>query len=101
MEDRMDILGGDYSYDFIDDDCDLIRAGASLNFARHDVVSLMKKIFDALNLGRHVYHLSWRPGPRTNKVRRPRAEYDVYGSDGSGYVIRSGLHWRFHSLLCL
>ena len=51
MEDRMDVLAGDYNGDSIGDGYDLIWASNTLNFARHDLDSLMKKIYDALNPG--------------------------------------------------
>jgi SAM-dependent methyltransferase len=49
MEDRMEVLGGDYNHDPIGKGYDLIWASNALNFARHDIDSLMKKIYDALN----------------------------------------------------
>ena len=51
MEDRMEVLSGDYNGDSIGEGYDLIWASNTLNFARHDMDSLMKKIYDALNLG--------------------------------------------------
>ena len=49
MKDRMEVLAGDYNHDFIGEGYDLIWASNALNFARHDMDSLMKKIYDALN----------------------------------------------------
>jgi hypothetical protein len=49
MEDRMEVLGGDYLQDSIGEGYDLIWASACLNFAKHDMDSLMKKIYDALS----------------------------------------------------
>ena len=51
MEDRMDVLAGDYNGDSIGAGYDLIWASNTLNFGRHDLDSLMKKIYDALNPG--------------------------------------------------
>ncbi len=51
MEDRMEVLAGDYNGDSIGAGYDLIWASNTLNFARHDLDSLMKKIYDALNPG--------------------------------------------------
>ena len=51
MEERMDVLAGDYNCDSIGEGYDLIWASNALNFARHDLDSLMKKIYDALNPG--------------------------------------------------
>ena len=51
MEDRMDVLGGDYNHDPIGDGYDLIWASAALYSARDNMDSLMKKIYDALNPG--------------------------------------------------
>ena len=51
MEERMEVLGGDYTCDPIGEGYDLIWASNALNFARHDMDSLMKKIYDALNPG--------------------------------------------------
>ena len=51
MEDRMDVLSGDYTTDSIGAGYDLIWASNTLNFAKNDLDSLMKKIYDALNSG--------------------------------------------------
>ena len=51
MEDRMGVLAGDYNCDSIGEGYDLIWASNTLNFARHDLDSLMKNIYDALNPG--------------------------------------------------
>ncbi|NQE05899.1 hypothetical protein C5S32_08510 [ANME-1 cluster archaeon GoMg1] len=51
MEDRLDVLAGDYNGDSIGEGYDLIWASNTLNFARHDLDLLMKKIYDALNPG--------------------------------------------------
>jgi SAM-dependent methyltransferase len=51
IEERMDVLAGDYNGDSIGEGYDLIWASNTLNFARHDLDSLMKKIYDALNPG--------------------------------------------------
>lgn len=51
MEDRMEVLGGDYLQDSIGEGYDLIWASGSLYFDKGDMYSLMKKIYDALNSG--------------------------------------------------
>jgi predicted TPR repeat methyltransferase len=51
MEERIKIMAGDYHSDSIGEDYDLIWASATLNFARHDLDTPIKKIFDALNPG--------------------------------------------------
>ncbi|MFZ2071735.1 MAG: methyltransferase [Halobacteriota archaeon] len=51
MEKRLEVLSGDYNLDYIGNGYDLIWTSNALNFARHDMDSLMKKIYDALNPG--------------------------------------------------
>lgn len=51
MEDRMEVVGGDYMHDPIGESYDLIWASGTLNFAIHDLDSPVKKIYDALNPG--------------------------------------------------
>jgi cyclopropane fatty-acyl-phospholipid synthase-like methyltransferase len=51
MEDRMEVLGGDYNHDSIGEGYDLIWASASLYLGKGDMDSLMKKIYVALNSG--------------------------------------------------
>lgn len=51
MRDRIKVLGGDYNQDSIGEGYDLVWASNALNFARHDLDSLIKKIYDALNPG--------------------------------------------------
>ncbi|PIE66554.1 MAG: methyltransferase type 12 [Desulfobacterales bacterium] len=51
MEDRMDVLTGDYLTDSIGSGYDLIFAKAALNFAGPNLESVVRKIFDALNEG--------------------------------------------------
>lgn len=51
MEDRMEVMAGDYINGSIGENYDLILASATLNFARHDIDTVMKKIYDALNPG--------------------------------------------------
>jgi hypothetical protein len=50
MEERMDVLGGDFNCDPIGDGYDLIFASASLQFAK-DIDLVVKKVYDALNTG--------------------------------------------------
>ncbi len=51
IEDRMDVLGGNYNNDPIGEEYDLIWASGTLNFAKDDMDLLMKRIYDALNPG--------------------------------------------------
>ena len=51
MEDRMEVMAGDYLSDPIGSGYDLIWASATLNFARYNLDPLIKKIYDALNPG--------------------------------------------------
>ena len=51
MEERMEVLGGDYNHDSIGEGYDLIWVRAVLNFNKDDMDSIMKKIYDALNPG--------------------------------------------------
>lgn len=50
-QDRMATMPGDYMTDPIGQDYDLIWASATLNFARHDIDFMIKKIYDALTPG--------------------------------------------------
>ena len=51
MEGRIEVLAGDYNQDSIGAGYDLIWASNTLNFAKHSMDSLTKKIYDALNPG--------------------------------------------------
>ena len=51
MEGRIEVMAGDYNHDPIGKGYDLIWASNALNFARHDMDLLTKKIYDALNPG--------------------------------------------------
>lgn len=51
IEDRMGVLAGDYNYDSIGEEYDLIWASNALNFGKDNMDSLVKKIYDALNPG--------------------------------------------------
>ena len=51
MEERIEVLAGDYNNDSLGEGYDLIWASNTLNFARHDMDSFMKKIYDSLNPG--------------------------------------------------
>ena len=51
MEGRIEVLAGDYNHDSIGEGYDLIWASNTLNFARHDMDSFVKKVYDALNPG--------------------------------------------------
>lgn len=51
MEDRMDVIGGDFMKDSIGEGYDLIWVCAALYFSKDDIDSITKKIYDALNPG--------------------------------------------------
>jgi len=51
LEKRIEVMGGDCSRDSIGEGYDLIWASNTLNFAKHDIDSLTKKVYDALNPG--------------------------------------------------
>jgi cyclopropane fatty-acyl-phospholipid synthase-like methyltransferase len=68
MEDRVEILGGDYLQDSIGEGYDLIWASATLNFGKDDMKSFMKKIYDALNPG--GVFISYQDG-LTNERTKP------------------------------
>ena len=51
MEERVKIMAGDYLSDSIGEGYDFIWSGATLNFAKHDIDHVLKKIYDALNSG--------------------------------------------------
>jgi len=50
MEERVDVLGGDFNLDSIGEGYDLIFSSAALQFAK-DIDSVVKKAYDALNPG--------------------------------------------------
>lgn len=58
MEDRIEVLEGNYLQDPIGEGYDLIWASETLSFARHDIDSVMKKIYNALNPGGVFINLS-------------------------------------------
>ena len=60
MEERMEVLGGDYNHDSIGDGYDLILASFSLYFGKDNMDLLMKKIYDALNP--HGVFISFQEG---------------------------------------
>lgn len=51
MEDRMEVKGGNYMTKSIGEGYDLIFASSTLNFAKHNLNKLFKKIYKALNPG--------------------------------------------------
>ena len=51
MESRMEVMGGNYITDSIGEGYDLIFSSLALNFAKYNLDSLFKKIYDALNPG--------------------------------------------------
>jgi hypothetical protein len=51
LEDRMEVMGGDYTTDPIGEGYDLIWTKNTLNFARDDMDSMVAKIYDALSPG--------------------------------------------------
>ena len=51
MEDRMEVLAGDYNQDSIGSGYDFIWASSTLNFAQPNLEQVIAKIYDALNPG--------------------------------------------------
>jgi SAM-dependent methyltransferase len=51
LDDRMEVMGGDYMTDPIGEGYDLVWAKNTLNFARDDMDSMIAKIYDALSPG--------------------------------------------------
>ncbi len=51
LDDRIEIMGGDYITDSIGEGYDLVWASATLNFARDDMDSMVAKIYDSLSPG--------------------------------------------------
>ena len=51
MENRMEVMGGNYFTDSIGENYDLILAKATLNFYKDRIDIIMKKIYDAINPG--------------------------------------------------
>ena len=51
MEERVKIMAGDYHSDSIGSGYDLIWSSATLNFAKHDIDHVLKKIYAALKPG--------------------------------------------------
>jgi len=58
MEERMDVLAGDYNVDSIGNGYDLIWASSTLNSARENMDLVMRKIYGALNPGGMFINLS-------------------------------------------
>lgn len=58
MDDRIEVLAGDYNLDPIGEDYDFIWASATLNFAKENMDTVMKKIYEALNPGGVFMNLS-------------------------------------------
>lgn len=67
MEDKMEVLGGDFNLDPFGEGYDLILACNSLQFAK-DIDSIVKKIYNALNLGGVRFDFPLRTDQRTNKA---------------------------------
>lgn len=49
MQNRMNVISGDFMTNPIGDNYDLVFACGSLNFAKHDMDGIIRKIYDALN----------------------------------------------------
>lgn len=58
LEDRMEIMAGDYNQDPIGEGYDFIWASSTLNFAGENLPGVMAKIYDALNPGGVFVNLS-------------------------------------------
>jgi len=51
MQERIEVMGGDFKSESIGEGYDLVLASASLNFVKPAIDSVLKKIYDALNSG--------------------------------------------------
>ncbi len=71
MEDRIEVLGGDYNHDPIGEGYDLILASFSLYFGKDNMDLLMKRIYDALNP--HGVFISYHEG-----LTRERTKPDLH-----------------------
>jgi ubiquinone/menaquinone biosynthesis C-methylase UbiE len=49
LQDRIEVLSGDYMVDSIGEGYDFILTSGTLNFAKHDLDTVVKKIYNALN----------------------------------------------------
>jgi len=68
MEDRMEVLGGDFNRDSIGEGYDLVLASGSLQFAKA-IDSVVKKVYDALNLGGVFFSIF--PFGQTHEYTKP------------------------------
>jgi len=68
MEGWIEVLAGDYNFDSIGGDYDFIWASATLNFAKENLDSVIKKIYEALNPGGVFMNLS---GGLTDEGTKP------------------------------
>jgi hypothetical protein len=69
MDSRMDVIGGNYLTDPIGKGYDLVFASSTLNFAKHDLNSLFKKIYNSLNPG--GLFLSFQDGLKEEYTKPP------------------------------
>ena len=107
MEERVKIMAGDYHSDSIGEDYDLIWSSATLNFAKHDIDHVLKKIYSALNPGGVL--ISFYDG-LTNERTRPETMVltwlptVVMGNDfgiDQGFIADSMLRAGFKSVRSL
>jgi cyclopropane fatty-acyl-phospholipid synthase-like methyltransferase len=96
METRMEVLGGDYAQDDIGNKYDLIWAAECLNFAKQDLDTLMKKIYDALT--QNGVFISYADG-LTHERTKPeiRIGKPLSSHIGAGFTLRPGFHHRFYA----
>ncbi|QTA87006.1 methyltransferase [Desulfonema magnum] len=87
LEDRMETMAGDYMKDSIGQNYDLIWASATLNFVRHDIDAMIKKIYDAIRPG--GVFISFADG-MTHERTRPDT---MLGHIGSG--MKTGTDFGF------
>jgi hypothetical protein len=90
LEERIEIIGGDYTQDPIGDNYDLIVATGTLNFVLKDLGSMLKKLFDALNPG--GVFISIHDG-LTEEMTKPEMALDWLSSNllGQDWSIEKGL----------
>ena len=89
MQDRIDVMGGDYASDPVGDGYDLIWASATLNFEHSNLTRIVKKIYDALAPGGVFVSLS-------DGVMDERTQPSVYVLSNLAYAL-SGQNFMFNS----
>ncbi len=104
LEDRMDVIGGDFVYDSIGEGYDLILASATLNMCKDDLDMLMQKIHSALNPGGVFVSLHdglTGEGTQPGEMILPTISYALMGLDtrfDQGFIADTMLRTGFQSV---